>query len=99
MTSLDNINLSFNGWLSDQGLATISDGTTQSYFAVQYTAWLTEIFNSTEVREWLLNEHDIALDAEVVVKLNQNDSNLEAAPYIEVDGVAYDVFQDFFDDR
>ena len=99
MTSLDDINLSFNGWLSDQGLATISDGTTQSYFAVQYTAWLTEIFNSTEVREWLLNEHDIALDAEVVVKLNQNDSNLEAAPYIEVDGVVYDVFQDFFDDR
>jgi len=93
------ISSSFNDWLADQGLAEIDDGSTQSYFSVHYTAWLTEVFNTTEVREWLLENHGIALDAAITVKLNQNDSNLEASPYIEVAGQIYDVFQDFFDNR
>ena len=97
MASLDDINLSFNGWLGEQGLATISDGTTQSYFAVNYTAWLTEIFNSEEVLAYL-DGLGIDTSGGIVVKLNQNSE--DGAPYIEVGGVAYyDVFESFFGGR
>lgn len=80
--------LSFSEWLSDNNLDAVADGTTQNYFSVQYTAWLSSVFNDSAVRSFLQSQYGIATDAEIVVKMDQN-GGAEGSPYIMVGDTAY----------
>ncbi|MDP3335292.1 MAG: hypothetical protein Q8S51_00730, partial [Rhodoferax sp.] len=76
-----------------------TDGVKQNVFSVQYTAWLTEIFNSDEVRAYLLNEYGISWDAdsEIAVHLNQNSE--DGAPYFSIGTTDYHQLDDFFGEK
>jgi hypothetical protein len=75
----------------------ITDGTKQNVFSVEYGAWLTQLFNSTEVRQYLLNEYQISLDTVLKTEINQNSA--DGSPYFSIDGVAYHQLDEFFGDQ
>lgn len=78
----------FSGWLADQGLAPL-DGASQSYFAKNYTAWLTSLVAENELGA------DVDGDGVVSVDLNQNDP--EGTPTIE--GMTQEELAVLFGDR
>ena len=78
----------FSGWLADQGLDPL-DGASQSYFAKNYTAWLTSLVADNELGT------DVNGDGVVSVDINQNDAG--GTPVIE--GMTTEELAALFGDR
>lgn len=78
---------SFNEWLTDQGLASVDDGTSQNYFSKYYTQWLdSEVVGNEEVASFLSQqlEGDMLLAFESgAFKVVMNQNSTDGAPYLD----------------
>lgn len=80
----------FSGWLAEKGLAALADGvTSQSFFAKNYTKWLSSLVKDNDLGT------DLNGDGKIKVDINQNDP--DGTPIIE--GMTQDELTAMFGER